>query len=122
MGWFRRMFKGVSYDADEQRAEQIRSWAQSVPNVIPIASAEPRSVARIAGVVEALRVRPREGVQAIEAVLTDGSGTVTAVWLGRRNVPGLSLGSRLIIEGRLGGERARLHVMNPQFEFAAPEH
>jgi RecG-like helicase len=119
---FRRFFKRFSVDADEQRARQIGAWAETVPGVVRIADAEPRSVARVAGVVESLRVRPREGVQAIEAVLTDGSGTVTAVWLGRRMLPGLSLGSKLIVEGRFGGERSRLQVMNPQFEFAAPEH
>ena len=118
---FRRFFKRFAVDADEQRAQQIRAWAETVPDVTPIGDAEPRSVARIAGVVQALRVRPREGVQAIEAIITDGSGTVTAVWLGRRSVPGLSLGSKLILEGRLGGDRARLHVMNPQFEFAPSE-
>jgi hypothetical protein len=118
---FRRFFKRFAVDADEQRAQQIRDWVATVPDVVRIADAEPRSVARIAGVVEALRVRPREGVQAVEAMVTDGSGTVTAVWLGRRSLPGLSLGSKLILEGRLGGERARLQVMNPQFEFASPE-
>jgi hypothetical protein len=119
---FGRWFKKFSVDADEQRARQIRAWAAAVPGVTPICDAAPRSVGRVAGVVESLRVRPREGVQAIEAVLTDGSGTVTAVWLGRRTMPGLTLGSKLILEGRFGGERARLHVMNPQFEFAPPEH
>lgn len=119
---FKRLFKRLSQDESVRRADLIRSWASSQPGVTLIAQAEPRTVARIAGVVESMRVRPREGVQAVEAVLTDGSGTVTAVWLGRRTVPGVLLGSRMILEGRLGGERARLQIMNPTYEFAPTEH
>lgn len=117
---FKRLFRRLSQDASDHRAETIREWASTVPGASAIADAQPRSVARVAGVVEGLRVRPREGVQAIEAVISDGSGTVTAVWLGRRSIPGLSLGARMIVEGRLGGEPARLHIMNPTFEFAPP--
>jgi RecG-like helicase len=104
------------------RAEAVRAWAETVPGVTLIGEAVPREVCRIAGVIEGLRVRPREGVPAIEALVTDGSGTVTAVWLGRRQIPGLTLGARLILEGRFGGERGRLQVMNPTFEFASPQH
>jgi len=117
----KNFFKRLRQDESERRAETIRAWANSVPGTTAIADVEPRTVARIAGVVEGLRVRPREGVQAIEAVLSDGSGTVTAVWLGRRSLPGLALGARLIVEGRCGGARAQLQVMNPHYEFAAPE-
>ena len=118
---FKRLFRRLSQDEGERRAESIRDWAAGIPGVTLIESAEARSVAKIAGVVKTLRVRPREGVQAFEADVTDGSGTVTAVWLGRRSVPGLSIGSRVVLEGRLGGERSRLQVMNPTFEFAPGE-
>lgn len=119
---FKRLFRRLSQDEGDRRAAQILEWARTVPGATLIADAEPRTVARVAGVVESLRVRPREGVQAVEAVVGDGSGTITAVWLGRRSVPGLMLGSRLVLEGRLGGDRARLQVMNPTFEFAPTEH
>lgn len=122
---FKRFFKRLSQDETDLRARSISAWVETVPGVTRIAQAESRSVVRIAGVVEGLRVQPREGVPAIEAVLSDGSGTVTAVWLGRRSIPGLILGARLIVEGRLGGSAQRLQVMNPTYEFAAqqpPKH
>jgi hypothetical protein len=122
MGLFKKAFGRFAQDEGERRAESIREWAASVPGATPIADVKPRTVARVAGVVEGIRVRPREGVPAIEAVVTDGSGTVTAVWLGRRMLPGLTLGCRLILEGRLGGEPAAMQVMNPRYEFAgSPE-
>lgn len=117
---FKRLFKRLSQDEEQLRSDAIRSWAAAVEGVIPIDRAEPRSVARIAGVVENVRVRPREGVPAFEAVVSDGTGTVTAVWLGRRSIPGLGLGSRLVLEGRLGGQRGQMQVVNPSFDFAPP--
>jgi len=119
---FKRIFKRLAQDEDELRAQKLRAWAATVSGVTPIAEVEPRSVARFAGVVDRVRVRPREGVQAFEAVVDDGTGTVTAVWLGRRSIPGLVIGARLIVEGRLGGDRNGLQVMNPTFEFIPVEH
>ena len=116
----RRFFKRFTQDEGERRAENIRQWAASVPGVTLISEAQPRAVVRVAGVVEGLRVRPREGVPAIEALIGDGSGQVTAVWLGRRQISGLMLGARVIVEGRLGGDAGHLLVMNPKTEFAAP--
>jgi hypothetical protein len=118
---FRRFFKRFTQDESERRAGNIRDWAASVPGCTLIAQAQPRSVVRVAGVVEGLRVRPREGVPAIEALIGDGSGQLTAVWLGRRQISGLTLGARIIVEGRLGGEAGKLVVMNPKTDFAAPE-
>lgn len=122
MGLFKKAFGRFAQDEGERRAESIREWAASVSGATPIAQVRPRTVARVAGVVEGILVRPREGVPAIEAVVTDGSGSVTAVWLGRRMLPGLTLGCRLILEGRLGGEPSAMQVMNPRYEFAgSPE-
>ena len=113
-----RFFKRLRQDESERRAEGIRAWASTVPGTTPIAEAKSRDIARVAGVVEGLRVRPREGVPAIEAVIQDGTGQVTAVWLGRRQISGLTLGARVVVEGRLGGDQMRLQMMNPRTEFA----
>jgi RecG-like helicase len=102
-----------------KRAEASRAWAAQVPGVTPIRDVEARAVARVAGAVEVLRVRQRDGQPAIEAVVGDGTGTVTAVWLGRRAMPGLTLGSRLVLEGRFAGQQPKLQMLNPHYEFAA---
>jgi len=118
MGLFKRAFGKFSQDEGERRAATVREWAAAQEGVTLIVDVQPRSVARIAGIVEGIRVRPREGVPAIEAVVTDGSGSVTAVWLGRRLLPGLQLGRKLTLEGRLGGDPRNLQIMNPRYEFA----
>ena len=72
----------------------------------------------MAGVVRRITIRPVEGFEALEAVLWDGTGEMSALWLGRRSIPGLVLGSRVVIEGVLGKERERPKIVNPTFEFA----
>jgi RecG-like helicase len=119
---FKRFFQRLQRDEGEQRAGTIKAWAEGQPGVSMIATVEPRSIARIAGVVETLRVRPRQGGHSFEADITDGTGIATAVWLGRRTVPGLSIGSRIVVEGRFGGERSRLQILNPVYEFTPGEN
>jgi RecG-like helicase len=117
MGWWRRMLERLRQDEGERRSATIREWSASQTGCTLIGGAQPRSIVRIAGVVEALRVRPREGVPQIEAQLSDGTGAVTAVWIGRRTIPGLALGVRMVIEGRLGAGADGLQILNPRFEF-----
>ena len=85
---------------------------------VRVNEAQPRTQVKLAGVVRRITIRPVEGFEALEAVLWDGTGEVSAVWLGRRSIPGLALGSRLVVEGVLGKERERPRIVNPTFEFA----
>ena len=112
MGFMRRLVQ-----TDEERlAEEIREWAESVPGTTRIADCPSRKPVRVAGVVQRLTIRPRE--DCMEAVISDGTGEVTAVWTGRSHIPGLSLGSRVTLEGVLSSERERVRVVNPRYEFA----
>jgi RecG-like helicase len=116
---FRRFFRRMA-ESDEQRyAEEILAWARNVPASVRIAEAQPRSRVKIAGVVRRITVRPLEGNESLEAILFDGSGEVTVVWMGRRAIRGLSLGTRLIVEGLLAEQRSERRLVNPTFEFAA---
>jgi hypothetical protein len=54
----------------------------------------------------------------LEALLYDGTGEVTVVWMGRRSIPGLGLGTRLIVDGMLGEQRGERRLVNPTFEFS----
>jgi len=72
---------------------------------------------KIAAAVRRITVRPGEGFDSLEALLSDGTGEVTAVWAGRRGIPGLSLGTRMILEGTIGEERGTRKMVNPRFEF-----
>lgn len=118
MGALRRFLSRIAESDEERLAQELRQWAESIPGTVRVAEAPLRKRVRIAGVVRRITVMPVEGFESLEAVIYDGSGEVSAVWLGRRSIPGLLLGSHLIIEGVLGKEHDQLRIGNPTFEFA----
>jgi RecG-like helicase len=116
---FRRFFRRVA-ESDEQRyAEEIGAWAAKVPGASTVRDAGSRSKVKLAGVVRRITVRPLEGHESLEAVLYDGTGEVTVVWMGRRSIHGLNLGTRLVVEGLLAEQRGERRLVNPRFEFSA---
>ena len=115
-----RRFLGRMAESDEQRyADEIEAWAAKVPGAVRIRDAGTRSRVKLAGVVRRITVRPLEGHESLEALLYDGTGEVTVVWMGRRSIHGLNLGTRLVVEGLLAEQRAERRVVNPTFEFEA---
>ena len=107
-------------ESDEERlAEELRDWAATIEGTVRIKEAPVRKRVKVAGMVRRITVRPVEGFEALEAVIYDGTGELTAVWLGRRSIPGLLLGSRLVLQGVVGRERGASRVVNPEFEFAS---
>jgi len=111
---------GRMAESDEQRyAEEIEAWAATVRASVRIADAQSRSRSRLAGVVRRITVNPLEGHESLEALLYDGTGEVTVVWMGRRTIPGLGLGTRLVVEGMLGEQRGERRLVNPSFEFGS---
>ena len=106
-------------ESDEQRlAEEIEEWAASIPGTTRIADCPKRSRAKVAGVVRRITVRPVEGYESLEALLSDGTGELEVVWMGRRTIPGLSLGTRVVVDGVVGEQRGKLRMVNPTFEFS----
>jgi hypothetical protein len=118
MNPFRRFLRRMSETDEERLAEEVRTWAESIPGTIRIADAQVRSRAKLAGIVRRITILPVEGLEALETVLWDGTAELTAIWLGRRSIAGLALGSRLVIEGVVGVERGQRRMVNPTFEFA----
>jgi hypothetical protein len=122
MGALRRWLARLSESDEQLLEEELRTWADSIPGTVHIADAPLRQRVKLAGMVRRITVRPIEGFEALEVVLTDGTGMVTARWLGRRKIPGLLLGSRILIEGVLGEEQGVKRMVNPTFEFLPAPH
>ena len=118
MGLFRRWSNRLSETDEERLALQVREWAATVDGAVRIDEAPVRQRLKLAGVVNRLSVVPGQGVDSLEAVVTDGTGEVTAVWTGRRAIPGMYLGTRMIVEGVLVQQGSGRRMVNPAFEFA----
>ena len=118
MGWFRRL-RSFFTQSDEQRlAEETRRWAERIPGTRPIKGCPSREPVKVAGAVSRLRLRPSNGSVTLEAVVSDGTGEVTASWMGRSHIPGLGLGTGVVLEGVVATGRDGLRMVNPRFEFA----
>lgn len=108
-------------ESDEQRlAEEVEDWASAIPDTVRIAEAELRQQVRIAGVVRRMAVLPAEGNETLEVIVDDGTGEATVVWTGRRAIPGVTLGTGVVVEGVLAEQLGERRIINPRFEFAPP--
>jgi hypothetical protein len=94
----RRFTQKFTKPIDEQDREQLLSWCTERGGT-PLDELRLRRPVRIAGEVRSVRIVPRAGAASLEATVQDGRGAVTAVFLGRRKIPGLSPGRRVLLEG-----------------------
>ena len=111
----RRLFDRLTADTTELHAEELQDRIAAA-GAQPIARCTDRERVRIVGTLRTVTIRPRAGVASLEAVLWDGTGDVAIVWLGRREIPGITPGRHIRAEGRittLGGHRA---IYNPIYE------
>lgn len=69
-----------------------------------------------------MRVRPWADVATLECVVVDDTGGLLLVFLGRRQVAGLTLGRDLIAEGTVSAQRGYLAILNPVVELLAGGH
>jgi hypothetical protein len=124
MARFTRFVDNLGRPPDEARAENLRAWVSTIDGAIPISEVEPRCGCKAAGVVQNIRIDPREGSGSIEATLIDGTGQLVAKWLGRSSLQGVRLGMGLIIQGIAGTSREdELVVLNPEYTLVpGPEH
>jgi hypothetical protein len=52
----------------------------------------------------------------LECVVADNTGSMSIVFLGRRTVAGIAVGSCLIARGAAGGHFGRLAILNPEYQ------
>ena len=87
---------------------------------IPITSLRHRQRASVVGRVTSMTVQPRAGVSTLQLRLNDGTGAVTVVFLGRRQISGIELGAYMSVAGILGEHAGRLEMLNPDYQLLAP--
>ena len=86
------------------------------PAPVPIGRCGPRRRACCRGVVRKALAEYEPGLS-YRAVLADDSGSLTLVFLGREEVPGIVSGAALEVEGMVGIARGELAMLNPRYRF-----
>ena len=119
MGALRRLFDRLTETDEARLAEEVREWSTTVSGVTSISDAPLRHRVKIAGQIRRLTVFPMTDNEALEAVVSDGTGEIVVRFTGRRAIEGLGLGTKIVIEGMLAEQKGTVQMMNPQLEFTA---
>ena len=123
MGPFSRTAK-----RDEQRriSETVAAYrelgALALADVTPIGASGWRERVKVAGRVKAMRIQPwADQVASLELTLADGTGGITVVFLGRRKLGGIDLGTHLVVEGMTSAHHGLLTILNPAYQLLPHE-
>ena len=98
----------------EQRQKVVA--AAGAQRVVDVAD---RESARLCGTITALTMKPRGGTPWLEPEFSDGSGTETLIWMGRREIPGVVAGRELTVSGRVSYVDGQRRLYNPLYELIA---
>jgi OB-fold nucleic acid binding protein len=117
MGLFKRLGERLAAPPEQLRAQEIRKWCDEINDVEQIGICRSRHRARVAGIVQSIKVVPRDSSCSLEVQIYDGTDEVVGIWFGRRRIPGIELGRGLILKGVLGHYgRGPLTLINPEYE------
>ncbi|MBS2965074.1 OB-fold nucleic acid binding domain-containing protein [Actinocrinis puniceicyclus] len=114
----RRLFSRLAADPHELQADELQAEIQAA-EAVPIGQCRDREQVCLVGTLRTVTFRPHAGVPALEAELWDGTGTVDVIWLGRRNIPGVSPGRSIKLRGRVTTLRGHRAIYNPIYELRA---
>jgi amino acid transporter len=106
----------IAEGTDGTAAAQRRPPQDDVSTVTAIEAVRWRDRVRVRGQVRSIRVAPQRDVPTLECVVDDGTGTLLAVFLGRRELAGVNVGSRIELVGTAGVHQNRLAVLNPSYK------
>jgi len=95
---------------DDQHVEAI-----AAPNSTPMCDAAPREQVCVVGKVVRMTARPTSGQPALAVSISDETATVTAVWTGRREIGGVTLGRLIAISGVPVRRGDHLEFTNPHY-------
>jgi RecJ-like exonuclease len=97
-------------DAAQLREEVVQR------SCVPLHELRLGTCVQVVGRLRAVVYTPSETVPTLEAELFDGSDSIDLVWLGRRRIPGLEPGRRVVARGRVGDHNGRKAIYNPWYE------
>lgn len=100
---------------EELTSEELQR-STTLAGAMPIKNCADRQKVDLRGTIEMLVVRPQGESRWLEARLNDGSGSVTLIWMGRREIPGITAGRNVRVRGRLSDCDGQRRIYNPEYE------
>lgn len=112
---FRKAVQRLTRPVDELDREALERYCAAL-GVTPMNQITARHPVRVAGEVRSVRIVPRAGADALEVNVSDGQGSVIAVFLGRRKIAGMSPGRRVLLAAVAGRDGNHFVLYNPEYE------
>ena len=107
---------GVREDAHLEADVKL---AERSVGAAPIGGLVEREFAEIGGRVRAMSINHEAGGHELRCVIADNTGSITLVFQGRSEVPGIERGTRLMVKGTVTSLRREAVILNPQYEIVA---
>jgi hypothetical protein len=114
-GALRRFVQRWSRSAADIDSAELLDTATRV-GATPIADLEQRVPGVAFGEIRSVALRPQVQVPALVVEVSDGTGTLEVVWLGRREIVGIEPGVTLRVHGRTTQRRGIPVMFNPSYE------
>jgi len=108
-----RLRRWAAPDAEVEESELRTSAASEGCTDVGRCHAGDQAV--VLGIVRSITVEPSSGLPRLEAVISDGTGSMRLVWLGRRRIRGIEPGRRLRVAGRVNASQEELVLYNPRY-------
>jgi RecG-like helicase len=120
-GVLRRAVRRIAAEDEDIEDAELQELVESDEETTAVARCGARTVVTVLGTVRSMTLRPRAGTPTLEVELYDGTAVVTLVWLGRREIAGISPGVKLRATGRITSNDARRTIFNPRYELVVGE-
>jgi hypothetical protein len=90
------------------------------PGVTPIGSLTGPGRAVVEGRIRVVEIKPVERNSVLACEISDGTGTLTALFYGRSHIPGIVCSARVRFKGSVGIKDGHPVMINPAYELIFP--
>lgn len=113
---FLHALRRLTASHDELESEDLqRSARESGATAVSECADRQRVVLR--GTINTVTLKPAGNThRSLEVDFHDGSGSVTLIWMGRREIPGIRAGTTIRVEGRISCHGDGRRMYNPRYE------
>lgn len=114
-GYFRRLGRRLTEDIDQLDAEELAEKADA-SGACRASDCRRGEEATMLGRLRSVEACPKAAGATVQAEFFDGTAAITLVWIGRRRIPGIEPGRRILVRGRVGDRDGRKVIFNPYYE------
>lgn len=113
--WLRRRINRLTADEGALEAEELQDQVKAV-GAEKVSACRMSDSVCVAGTIRSVTLKSVAGSPSLEAEVYDGSGSIVAVFLGRRRIAGIEAGRSIKLHGRLTLQDHRQTIFNPRYE------